>query len=67
MSELIDVLKDGDGGIDAVRGILRSGSVDVNEKDKKYGRTALMLAAKHGRIEIVKELLDCHCMHHYRP
>ena len=42
------------GDLDKVKGLLKS--VDINETDE-YGYTGLHLAAEHGHIKVVEELM----------
>ena len=44
------------GDLDKVKGLIKD--VDINETDE-YGYTGLHLAAEHGHLKIVEELMVC--------
>lgn len=54
--KLIEAVKNGN--LDEVKSVLNSPEANINDVDSNYGKTALMYAAKSGRKDIVKLLLD---------
>ena len=54
--DLIDAASRGD--VNRVKNLVEKGNIDINQPGTYKGRTALMMAAKRGYIDVVKYLVD---------